>query len=161
MAELTPGLYENIVTSAGLPDDVPLAVHSRYTRMEIQCALGDSKGTAVRPPTWREGVRWLPEAATDVFVFTLDKTDSGFSPTTRYRDYAISRNLIHWESQSMTTADSRTGRRYRSHEHSGSSVLLFARMHRSDRAFWFLGPATYVSHKGERPMQITWRLEVP
>ena len=26
-----------------------------------------------------------------------------FSPTTRYRDYAISRDLIHWESQSSTT----------------------------------------------------------
>jgi hypothetical protein len=23
---------------------------------------------------------------------------------------------------------------------------------------WFLGPATYVRHEGERPMAITWRL---
>ena len=30
-----------------------------------------------------------------------------------------------------------------------------------DRAFWFLGPATYVSHAGERPMAVTWRLQVP
>jgi hypothetical protein len=29
-------------------------------------------------------------------VFTLDKTTGQFSPTTRYRDYAISRDVIHW-----------------------------------------------------------------
>ena len=49
---------------------------------------------------------------TDLFAFTLDKSVGGFSPTTRYRDYAISPELIHWESQSATAADSATGRRY-------------------------------------------------
>ena len=42
-------------------------------------------------------------------MFTLDKSSGSFSPTTRYRDYAITRNLIHWESQSITRADSATG----------------------------------------------------
>ncbi len=37
-------------------------------------------------------------------------------------------------------------------------MLLFARLHANDRAFWFLGPATYVDHRGEQPMAITWRL---
>jgi hypothetical protein len=36
--------------------------------------------------------------------------------------------------------------------------MLFARERADDRAFWFLGPATYVRHEGERPMAITWRL---
>ena len=35
---------------------------------------------------------------------TLDKTVGHFSPTTRYRDHAISPELIHWESQSATRA---------------------------------------------------------
>ena len=78
----------------------------------------------------------------DLFAFTLDKTTGQFSPTTRYRDYAISRDLIHWESQSATRADSETGRRYQQHEALGSSVMLFARLRSDDRAFWFLGPAT-------------------
>ena len=39
--------------------------------------------------------------------------------------------------------------------------MLFARLRRSDRAFWFLGPATYVSHQSERPMAVTWRLQYP
>jgi hypothetical protein len=28
-----------------------------------------------------------------------------------------------------------------------------------DRAFWFLGPATYVKHESELPMAVTWRLD--
>lgn len=40
----------------------------------------------------------------------------------------------------------------------GSTILPFARLTPDDRAFWLLGPANYVSHEGERPMAITWRL---
>ena len=61
---------------------------------------------------WQTGVYWAPNARADLFAFTLDKTTGQFSPTTRYRDYAISPELIHWESQSVTRADSDTGRRY-------------------------------------------------
>lgn len=150
---------DHLHPAVGLAAEIPLQVHARYSRLEIQSALGD--GPAARPPTWREGVRWLEDVPADVFVFTLDKTDSGFSPTTRYRDYAISRDLIHWESQSGTRADSPTGRRYREHAERGSKVLLFARLNRSERAFWFLGPAEYVSHESEQPMQVTWRLDTP
>lgn len=114
--------------------------------------------TASRPiPTFR----WQFTPAADLFAFTLDKTSGQFSPTTRYRDYAISRDMIHWESQASTRADSETGRRYQTHEALGSSVMLFARLRADDRAFWFLGPATYVSHESEQPMAITWRLKHP
>ena len=85
----------------------------------------------------------------------------GFSPTTRYKDYAISRTLIHWESQSSTRADSPTGLRYRNQERDGRSILLFTRLRADDRAFWFLGPATYRGHVGEKPMAITWELACP
>ncbi len=88
---------------------VPLAVHSRYTRTEILAAFGVGEGA--RPRTWQSGVWWQPQSQTDLFAFTLDKSVGGFSPTTRYRDYAISPELIHWESQSATAADSATGQR--------------------------------------------------
>jgi superfamily II DNA or RNA helicase len=136
--------------------DVPLRVHARYSRLEILAAFHPEPRTQV--PTWQTGCRWLPDANADLFAFTLDKTSGQFSPTTRYRDYAISRELIHWESQSVTRADSETGRRYQEHARRGSSILLFARERADHRAFWFLGPATYVRHEGERPMAITWRL---
>jgi len=135
---------------------VPLQIHARYTRLEILAAL-DPRPTAT-VPAWREGVRWLSEMNADLFAFTLDKTTGQFSPTTRYRDYAINSELIHWESQSITKADSVTGLRYQNHVKQGSDVLLFARERADDRAFWFLGPATFVSFEGEKPMAITWRL---
>jgi hypothetical protein len=94
-------------------------------------------------------------------AFTLDKTEGTFSPTTRYHDYAVSPDLVHWESQSVTRADSETGQRYQHHVARGSDIMLFARLRQSDRAFWFLGPAAYVKHVGERPMAITWRLRHP
>lgn len=99
------------------------------------------------------------ELPADLFAFTLDKTGGAFSPTTRYRDYAISRELIHWESQSFTRANSPTGRRYQEHAARGSHVLLFARLNTRERAFHFLGPATYMRHASEQPMAITWKLD--
>lgn len=138
---------------------VPLRVHARYTRLEILSAF--DHGEAVRPSTWREGVRWLPEEKTDIFVITLNKADGNFSPTTSYKDYAISPSIFHWESQAATRASSPTGKRYQEHAANGLSVVLFARMNQSDRAFWCLGPAAYISHENEAPMAIKWRLEVP
>jgi superfamily II DNA or RNA helicase/HKD family nuclease len=137
--------------------DVPLHVHARYTRIEILAACGKGEGARVMP--WQTGVMYLEELPADLFAFTLDKTTGGFSPTTRYRDYAISRDLIHWESQSVTRADSETGQRYQKHAPRGSHILLFARLNTNERAFHFLGPATYVRHEGEQPMAITWKLE--
>ena len=139
--------------------EVPLQVHARYTRLEILGAFGIGEGATIAP--WQTGVYWVPDARTDLFAFTLDKTSGQFSPTTRYRDYAISRELIHWESQSVTREDSATGQRYQHHAAQGSDVMLFARLRTSDRAFWFLGPATYVRHEGEKPMAVTWRLRHP
>lgn len=137
--------------------DVPLRTHARYTRTEIMAACAGVELVRARP--WREGVYFARDVGADLLAFTLDKTDGQFSPTTRYRDYAISRELVHWESQSGTRADSPTGRRYREHVAQGSGIWLFARLNVSERAFTFLGPATYVKHDAELPMGITWRLQ--
>ncbi len=138
---------------------VPLAVHARYTRIEILAALGVGGGAWVAP--WQSGVYWAKDAKSDLLAFTLDKTSGQFSPTTRYRDYAISRDLIHWESQSVTREDSETGLRYRQHAQRGSSVMLFARLRGDDRAFHFLGTATYQRHESEMPMAVIWKLSHP
>ena len=136
--------------------DVPLQVHAQYTRLEILVAFG--LGNGLKTPPWREGVYWAADAKADLMAFTLDKSSGNFSPTTRYRDYAISPSLIHWESQANTRAKSEVGQRYQQHVARGSSILLFARKTTDDRAFFFLGPATYVKHESEAPMAITWRL---
>ena len=141
--------------------NVPLLVHARYTRLEILAAMGEGEQALVGVPEWREGVRQAKTEGAELLVITLDKSVSSFSPTTRYKDYAISPTLIHWESQSTTAAESSTGLRYRNHEREGRSVLLFSRLQTKDRAFWFLGPAKYRGHVGEKPMSITWELEHP
>jgi Domain of unknown function (DUF3427) len=154
--ELLPARVDHVHAPINI-EDVPLVVHARYTRPEILAAFNVGAGSKSRP--WREGVLWDAASGSDLLAFTLDKSAGSFSPTTRYRDYAVSPELIHWESQSGTSLDSNTGRRYISQANEGTNVVLFARLSTLDRAFWCLGPATYVSHEGERPIAITWRLD--
>jgi hypothetical protein len=137
--------------------DVPLRIHALYSRVEIQAALDDLKDGKIRE--FREGVRFVEPLSTDFFLFTSDKSSSGFSPSTRYKDYAISSDLIHWESQSTTSSKSAVGQRYINHVKNGSIILLFGRQSKDDEAFWFLGPANYVSHSGDYPVAFTWKLE--
>jgi hypothetical protein len=60
----------------------------------------------------------------------------------------------------VTSIGSKTGQRYLS---GSSTVLFFVREHKQDEfgtaPYLFLGPATCVSHVGERPIAITWKLE--
>lgn len=142
----------------------PLHLHGRYTRDEALLALGD--GTFEKPPNSREGVRWLSDINTDVLFVTLRKSERRYSPTTRYRDYALSSRMFHWESQSTTSADSPTGRRYRRQQEDATNVLLFVResptlVNGSGAPFTLLGPVDHVASRGERPIQITWRLREP
>ncbi|MDP9072991.1 MAG: DUF3427 domain-containing protein [Actinomycetota bacterium] len=139
--------------------DVPLQIHARYSRIEILAGMGLAAGAKIA--AWQSGVYEAKTANSELFAFTLDKTSGSFSPTTRYRDYAISRTLLHWESQATTRAESPTGLRYQNHERDGRSILLFSRLRADDRAFWFLGPAIYRGHIGEKPMAITWQLVHP
>jgi hypothetical protein len=159
LMEVLASRLQHLALPLASHDDVPLQVHARYSRIEILAAFGVGEGANVAP--WQTGVYWAKEVGADLLAFTLDKTSGQFSPTTRYRDYAVSRDLIHWESQSTTRADSETGLRYQQHLERGTSVMLFARLRSDERAFSFLGPADYVSHQSELPMAITWRLHHP
>ena len=92
-------------------------------------------------------MRWLSDIRTDVLFVTLRKSERLYSPSTRYRDYALSSRLFHWESQSTTSAESPTGRRYRQQHQEGTNVLLFVRdgptlANGSGAPFTLLGPAT-------------------
>jgi superfamily II DNA or RNA helicase/HKD family nuclease len=145
----------------GLLRPVPLQVHATYTREEALAAFRASTVTAPLP--LQTGVYWHEPTRTDLFFVTLEKTETHYSPTTRYRDYAISDRLFHWESQSTTTASSAMGQRYVNHEARGTNVVLFVRSRRTDvngrtRPYFCAGRARYVEHRSERPMQITWEL---
>jgi len=152
----------HISPNFALPLRAPLQIHARYTASEVMASLGEM--TTARPWPPREGVRHSKVNNADVFFVTLQKTEKEYSPTTMYRDYAISPNLFHWESQSTTSEASATGQRYINHAGRGGHILLFVRERKEEAGrplpYWFVGPAKYVSHEGERPMGITWRLEV-
>ena len=142
--------------------DCPLDLHCTYTRDQLLVALD-----FLKPATVREGVKWLPDQKLDVFFVTLNKADKDYSPTTMYNDYSINEWLFHWQSQSTTAERSSTGQRYIHHKERGSRVLLFVREFKADRvtngaeAYTYLGTANYVKHEGEKPMNITWRLDAP
>ena len=162
LLELLDDQSPHLPSRADLDKDIPLWVHARYTRNEVLAAFG--MWDLARPPVSREGVLWVKAAGVDVFFVTLQKTPGRFSPTTMYRDYAISRDLFHWESQSTTSAMSPTGQRYIHHAGRGSRVCLFVRETGEDAQgrttpFLFLGTAAYREHRGERPMAITWQLD--
>lgn len=146
---------------------LPLALHARYTREELLTAIGYASYDEKRFPSAAvAGVYHRPEQALDAFLVTTNKVGSGFSPTTMYRDYAISRGLFHWESQGVTREDSATGQRYIHHAERGSSIALFVREYKVDvfgggAPYVYLGDASYVRHEGERPMAITWKLTQP
>ena len=142
--------------------DCPLDLHCTYTRDQLLVALD-----FLKPASVREGVKWLPDKKLDVFFVTLNKADKDYSPTTMYNDYSINERLFHWQSQSTTAEGSSAGQRYIHHIERGSRVLLFVREFKTDRitnsaeAYTFLGPAEYVKHEGEKPMNIVWRLASP
>jgi hypothetical protein len=142
---------------------IPLAVHSRASLDEILAAFG--RMTFERRNRLRQGVDFDPATQSDLFFVTLEKAEGHYSPTTMYRDYAISPDLFHWESQSTTSIRSVTGQRYLNHRSQGTHVFLFARhrKHEAGRtsAYTCLGAADYVSHERDRPIAITWHLRKP
>ena len=150
-------------TPSSLPAEIPLTLHARYARNEILAALGAGRG--VKPPSSREGVLWVEEAGCDVFFVDLQKAERDYSPTTMYRDYAINRELFHWESQSRQAPHQPTVQRYIHHAERKTRVLLFVRERKTfelgTQPFTFLGPANYVSHEGEKPVAFTWKLPEP
>lgn len=140
-------------------DDVPIQTHGVYSQDAVVAALGIEN-----PASMRQGVYYSKDHRCDAFFVTLRKTEKDYSPTTRYNDYLISPTELHWESQSGTPEGSEVGQRYQRNSPE-QTVLLFVREARqSDRRtspYLCLGPATYLSHEGERPMRIRWRLESP
>ena len=160
LAELADALgpHAHAVDTRAIVPEWPLHFHRRYDRREVQTACGDTGPRSGSQPSRRASCA-CTDIKTELFFVTLDKSEGGFSPTTSYRDYAISRDHFHWETQNRPR---RHPDRPPLHPaaRNGWRFLLFVRETRDD-AFVALGPVRYVSHTGERPMGITWRLDVP
>ncbi|MEV4901201.1 DUF3427 domain-containing protein [Citricoccus sp. NPDC055426] len=140
----------------------PLLAHAHYRREEILPALGIRTFEKSPDMAHVSGVAWSEEFSTDALLINLKKSERDFSPTTMYRDYAISRDLFHWESQNSTRASSVAGSRYVTKLTNGTNTMLFVREAPNNEIgtapFVCLGTADLDSWQGERPMQITWKL---
>lgn len=150
---------------AGL-QHVPLLSHATYRREEVLAALQYGSLELGKNVQHREGVAWCPATSTDAFFVTLNKDDKKHSATTMYRDYAISPELFHWESQNATAPGSPTGRRYLDRASHGSTIVIFTRDTSDDETgltvpYTCLGQVDYVQHVGEKPIAITWKLHRP
>ncbi|MFN7952513.1 MAG: DUF3427 domain-containing protein [bacterium] len=138
----------------------PLALHRHYSRREIVAGVGFVKpgGKGVTP---QGGILKL-DGQRELLLVTLDKSGRSFSPTTRYRDYAISPSLFHWETQGLASVSRPSGRRYLDSPGNGWSFFLFVRTDPDARSpYVFLGPLRFREASGDRPIGITWELETP
>lgn len=138
-----------------------LQTHADYSLSELIGALdrGPLSRLASLP---REGVKYFDYINTDLFLVTFQK-DENVSASTNYRDYPISPVLMHWESQSTTTLNSKAARRYIHHQETGGSIIIATRFSKQNAvgtasAYTFLGNVDYVSHKSEKPIQFEWAL---
>jgi superfamily II DNA or RNA helicase/HKD family nuclease len=134
----------------------PLALHRHYSRREILAAVGYMQ-PGEKIISHQGGILKLDGKRELLFV-TLDKSGKDYSPTTRYRDYAISADRFHWETQGAASVTRESGKRYVESPANGYSFFLFVRSQPGD-PFAFLGPVEYETHQGDRPIAITWRLQ--
>lgn len=142
-----------------LPYECPLRVHSTYFKNQILAGLGQEN----RISNMREGVMSIADKHTDILFIDLIKSERDYTPTTMYKDYPISEDYFHWQSQAKTTVHSETGRRYIEQRSNGTNILLFVRERKMKNGltmpFMFLGKGKYVKHEGEKPISIVWEME--
>lgn len=146
------------------PHNIHLELHARYSRDEIVSAFNDiRKGKLYQP---REGVYFNKETNCNLLFVTLNKSESDYSPSTMYKDYAISGSLFHWQTQSNTRPDRTKGIRHIKHKEQGITPLLFIRNQKKDdrretMPYYFCGPLEIQSWKGTQPMDIVWKVKEP
>jgi len=146
-----------------LPYALSLEMHARYGIKEIQAAFG--RANLETPGQTGVGSFHFSEFKTYALLMTFQKTEKEFSPSTMYADYPISRELLHWESQSTTSQHSATGQNLIHHKERGYTILVFARDQKKRNGvtvpFTYLGPVGRVSYESERPIKMIWQLSHP
>lgn len=137
--------------------DTPLVLHARYGIREILTAVGWL--TAERRTPFQAGVLALQQRKTELLFVTLDKSE-GYHDRIAYRDYAISTERFHWQSQNSAGPDTPAGRRYLESPANGWRFQLFVRARRAE-PYRACGPVLLESVEGNRPLSITWKLVTP
>lgn len=141
-------------------EDVPLSLHGSYRIREILTAV--EQLTTERRVPFQAGVLALPARKTELLFVTLDKSE-GFHAAIAYHDYAVSPELFHWQTQNSAGPNTPAGLRYIESTSNGWQFQLFVRL-RKEAPYRACGPVRITGPEdvsGDRPMSITWRLNVP
>jgi len=114
----------------------------------------------------REGVAEIKNLKTELLFIDLIKSESDFSPSTLYQDYALNDTLFHWQTQNASFPEKGKGLSYITHQNSKKRILLFVRERNDDEfgntmSYVFLGDGNFTEYYGSKPMSITWKLAEP
>lgn len=143
---------------------MPLRLHGVYTKGQIQVAIQTStlqKKSSSREGCERNEIRGASLEA--MYVDIIKDREAG--STTNYNDFAMDSEIFHWESQNNVRESSGRGQEYIK---GSRTMLLFVRKQNKSMedkgrtmGFVYLGEVKLVSHEGERPMKIVWKLKTP
>jgi superfamily II DNA or RNA helicase len=151
--------------AAQLAPEIPLVLHGRYLDVELSAAFRAVTHAEGSYRNFYTGVEPVSNGRYDLLLITLDKGDVKHEHL-QYADFPLSETLFQWQSKSSTRADGEDGLRHLQPVDKGVTPLLFVRESKKDArgvtsAFRYLGPAEPVSHRGERPITIEWKLGTP
>lgn len=153
--------HQKVIEKPYEESHIPIEIYASYNIDQVMSVF--NKNTEKHKFPMRQGAIHIKNENTDIFFITINKSESDYLPTTMYNDYAINNQFFHWESQSTITTSSNTGKRYIEDRTEKHKILLFVRekknIYGKAAPYIFLGNAKYVSHKGNKPIQIVWKLD--
>lgn len=141
-------------------EELPLHLHGAYQIREILSAVGFLNATKYTP--FQAGVLALHDRMMELLFVTLDKS-AGFHDRISYHDYAVSPTRFHWQTQNSAGPHTPAGRRYLQSATNGWTFQLFVRAQKGD-PYRACGPVRLADREditGDRPISISWTLQVP
>lgn len=156
--QLTPEIFL-VAKLKSVIDKLELQIHQAFMRADIPSLFGLQFNKAI----WEVG-HVCPKDTTDqILLVTLNK--QGKNKNEQYHDYFINEDTFHWQSQNSTGPTGKRGKGIVEHRAQGSQIQLFVRKNKLQDGkaapFTYCGQVDYHSHKSEKPMDITWKLQVP
>ncbi len=157
--------YDDLVADDGIRTFARL--HSVVSELEMSVGVSFMREDIPRlfnaefnPGKWNSGYVSIPQAKALVLLVTINK--QGKAAEHKYHDYFDENGRFHWQSQNATTPGVKKGKEIIHHEKMGLSVYLFVREHKlaAGKAAPFVnkGQLEYLSHEGEKPMNVLWKL---
>ncbi len=158
--------HDGLLKRELLAGEFPLVMHGIYHPMEI-CAAMDvrTQTTGLYRDAFYTGVEAVKNGKYDLIFVTLVKP-AGIQAHLKYEDFVKDENTFHWKSKSGTRPEDKQGQRHLNPDRHGVTPLLFLRETKKDYRgmtcpYRYLGSVRPLSHSGEMPIGIDWRLEEP